>query len=177
MDELVRARIRENRLHAREREPTVSVSAAQAYPCSVESLWSLAGSPLKISAAVPMLRSFDLSGEFDDGCPVEEVHTILGWPQRYSGRILRVLPSRAWGMTTWPRGDGPFPLPHKVVYRFSSHSDGASSMRIICRCQPGGLLRLWPLKFIVAWFMQYTLKRILAKVEQDRVRHSATGVC
>jgi len=160
---------------ARSHKRAILVSAAQTYPCSVGLLWQLAGNPHKVSDAVPMLRSFDLPEGFRSGCPVEEVHTILGWPQRYVGQILRVLPMRAWAMASSPRGPGPFPLPHEVLYRFQDQPGGSAALTVICRCEPGGLLRLWPSRLLVKWFLRRTVTGILRAVERMLAFHSLRG--
>src|SRR5258707_247268 len=97
-----------------------SVSVARSFPVPVGTLWGVAGHPARIAHAVAMLREFRAPIILDVGSPVVETHTILGWPQRYVGRITQYIPSVCWGMTSSPDSPGPCPLAHDVLFEFKT---------------------------------------------------------
>jgi|SRR5580765_1015113 len=148
-----------------------SVSVGRAFPVSPERLWAIAGHPARLSDAVAMLRDFQAPKVLDVGSALAETHTILGWPQRYIGRITQFKPVARWGMTSNPQSRGPCPLPHDVLYQFEKKANG-SSLTITCDFQCGGLLALPFVPQIVAWFMKRTIANLLSSIA-DKIRQSS----
>lgn len=142
-----------------------TVVVERQFAVSVAALWQLAGHPAKVAFAVPMLRGFSAPRNLRLGSAVAEIHTILGWPQLYIGRITVYEPQRRWGMSNLPRGRGPFPLPHVVQYDFSAEG-GASRLTLTCCFDCGGLLSLPGGSSVLAWTMRHALARVLSGIER-----------
>lgn len=137
-----------------------TVSVKRRFPVPVSTLWDIAGHPAKVSWAVPMLRGFRAPAKLRVGSGVAEVHTILGWPQIYVGRVTEFEPGRRWGMSNHPRGTSPFPLPHEVRYDFEG-DEHTSCLSLTCSFRCGGLLALPFGPRIVAWIMKRALATML----------------
>jgi len=80
-----------------------SVSVVRAFPVPLEKLWAAANHPARLSGDVAMLRDFQAPEVLGIGSPLSETHTILGWPQRYAGRITQYERAMRWAMPVTPR--------------------------------------------------------------------------
>jgi hypothetical protein len=145
---------------------TQSLSVRRLFPVSVEDLWTAASHPGQVSHAVAMLAHFRAPRVLEPGSPIEEIHTILGWPQRYVGRITQYIPAVHWAMTSSPRGIGPFPLPHDVVFQFEPQGTN-STLTITCEFRCGGLLSVPLGPRIARWFMQRTIVRVFRAINDS----------
>lgn len=141
--------------------PFITVKAARSFPVTVEKLWRVAGHPVLLSKSVPMLARFTAPRRLWVGARVAELHTILGIPQRYLGRIIAFREGEEWGMTNEPQGKGVFPLPHQVLYQFQHTSSAGSSLFVTCDFACGGMLRFPGVRLLAEWFMKRTLNRLL----------------
>lgn len=148
-----------------------SVSVVRAFPVPSEKLWAAASHPARLSGDVAMLRDFQAPEILEIGSPLAETHTILGWPQRYAGRITQYEPAMRWAMTSRPQSRGPCPLPHDVLYQFENDESG-STLTITCNFKCGGLLAFPFVPQIVAWFMKLTIAKLLSSIE-DKITKTA----
>lgn len=148
-----------------------SISVSRAFPVSVGCLWSAAGHPSRLSNAVAMLRDFSAPMILEVGSRLAETHTILGWPQHYTGRVTRYERIARWAMTSRPQSPGPCPLPHDVDYQFEARGNG-SVLTITCDFKCGGLLALPFVPKLVAWFMRRTISNLLSSIADRISNHS-----
>ena len=132
----------------------------------IEKAWQVANDPRKLSAVVPMLKHFSISGKMGVGATVSEVHNILGIPQRFEGEVTDFEPGRHWAMVTRPVTWGPASLPHSADYSFESLEGGKTKVEIGCNYKLQGLLRLPGGGYFTAWMMRKTIQRILALIEK-----------
>lgn len=144
-----------------------SVSVSRAFFFPVDRLWAAAGHPSRISNNVAMLRTFRAPAILEVGSPLAETHTILGWPQCYTGRITRYDRLARWAMTSRPESRGPCPLPHDVDYQFEARGNG-SVLTIKCDFKCDGLLAFPFVPKLVAWFMRRTISNLLSSIA-DRI--------
>ena len=142
---------------------TQSVSVTRLFSVPVEHLWAVAGHPGRVCHAVPMLGRFRAPRLLEVGSPIEEIHTILAWPQRYVARITELIPKVRWAMASSPQGSGPFPLPHDVVFQFEPQGR-SSRLTITCEFRCGGLLSVPLGARIARWFMQRTIHRVFLAI-------------
>jgi hypothetical protein len=131
----------------------------------LEILWAIAGHPQQIADWVAMLKHFHVPARLEPGAHVEEIHTILGWPQRYIGRITQYKVGAIWAMATRPQAHGPCPLPHCVWARFEKTSEG-STLTIRCKFWCGGLLSVPLGPQIVKWFMKRTIRKLFSSIRE-----------
>jgi hypothetical protein len=141
-----------------------SVSVCRTFPVPLERLWAAASHPARLSGDVAMLRDFQAPEILGVGSPLAETHTILGWPQRYAGRITQFERAMRWAMRSRPQSRGPCPLPHNVCYEFE-HNESGSTLTIKCDFKCGGLLAFPFVPRIVAWFMKLTIANLLSAIE------------
>jgi hypothetical protein len=153
-----------------------SVSVSRAFPVQVENLWAAAIHPSRLGRCVALLRDFQAPDVLEIGAPLAETHTILGWPQRYTGRITQYDQFFCWAMTSRPQSRGPCPLPHDVRYQFEDNESG-SRLTITCDFKCGGVLAFPFVPRIVAWFMKLTISNLLssiaAKVTKNAIAQTA----
>ncbi len=140
-----------------------SVSVGRTFPVPLEKLWAAASHPARLSGDVAMLRDFQAPEILEIGSPLAETHTILGWPQRYAGRITQYERAMRWAMTSHPQSRGPCPLPHDVLYQFE-HNESGSTLTITCDFKCGGLLSFPFVPRIVAWLMKLTIANLLSTI-------------
>lgn len=148
-----------------------TVSVGRTFPVPLEKLWAAASHPARLSGYVAMLRDFQAPEVLGVGSPLAETHTILGWPQRYAGRITQYERAMRWAMTSRPQSRGPCPLPHDVLYQFEDHENG-SSLTITCDFKCGGLLSFPFLPRVVAWVMKWTIANLLSSIA-DKITQTA----
>ena len=116
---------------------TESVTESIIVPASLETTWSVADNPRKLASSVPMLGRFDGPALLQEGSPLAEVHTILGWPQKFRGVVTAFKPRVRWAMTSAPVTSGPASLPHDVEYSFQCTEKG-TRVTIQCAYARGG---------------------------------------
>ena len=115
-----------------------------------------------------MLRSFGISGKMRAGAEVTEVHTVLGYPQRFEGQITAFEPGQRWAMFTRPVTWGPASLPHSADYRFESSKDGSATVvSVSCEYELMGLLRLPGAGWLTDILMRMTLRKLLRTIENQ----------
>ena len=148
-----------------------SVSVARAFPVPLEKLWATASHPARLSGDVAMLRDFQAPEVLEISSPLAKTHTILGWPQQYTGRITQYERAMRWAMTSRPKNHGPCPLPHDVLYQFDQSGSG-STLTITCDFQCGGLLTLPFVPRMVAWFMKITIANLLASIANKIMKNT-----
>ena len=114
-----------------------------------------------------MLKRFSISGAMRKGAAVSEVHTILGFPQRFEGEVTDFEPGRHWAMATHPVSWGPAGLPHSAEYSFESVEEGGKTkIEIGCNYELHGLLRLPGGAWLTARLMRKSIKKILNLIER-----------
>ena len=141
------------------------VSVRRTYPRAPQWLWGVIGDPRNLTTAVPMLRDFEVIGEFGQGASLTEVHTIGGWPQKYLGRVTRYEAPVSWSMTSSPIHRFPWGLPHTVSYQVSPAPEGGE-VSIRCSFRRQGLLRLLIPQLVVRLVMKRALDRILNHISR-----------
>lgn len=107
-----------------------SVTESIVVPASRESTWSVAGNPQHLASSVPMLGRFNGPKSLREGSQLTEIHTILGWPQKFRGAITAFKAQELWAMTSAPVSVGPASLPHDVEYSFVRTQAGLASRSI-----------------------------------------------
>lgn len=133
----------------------------------IAAAWQAGNDPRKLSAVVPMLKRFSISGAMKKGAAVSEIHTILGYPQRFEGEVTDFEPGHHWAMATRPVTWGPASLPHSAEYRFESLSDGEKTrVEVGCTYELNGLLRLPGGAWFTEWLMSKAIQKILHLIEQ-----------
>lgn len=140
-----------------------SISVSRTFPVPLEKLWAVASHPSRLAGSVAMLRDFDAPEVLAVGSRLKETHTILGWPQRYVGRITHYERATRWAMTSRPQSRGPCPLPHDVLYQFERSAEG-STLTITCEFKCGGLLAVPIAPRIVEWLMKLTITNLLSAI-------------
>jgi len=137
----------------------------------IEKVWQVANDPRKLSAAVPMLKHFSISGTMRVGAVVSEVHNILGIPQQFEGEVTDFAPGRYWAMMTRPVTWGPAGLPHSADYSFESVEEGGKTkIEIGCNYELHGLLRLPAGAWLTARIMRKSIQKILHLIERRAVK-------
>jgi hypothetical protein len=113
-----------------------------------------------------MLKRFSISGAMRKGAAVFEVHTILGFPQRFEGKVTDFEPGRYWAMATRPVTWGPAGLPHSAEYSFESiEKGGKTKIEIGCNYELHGLLRFPGGAWLTARLMRKSIQKILNLIE------------
>lgn len=142
-----------------------SVTESIVVPASRESTWSVAGNPQHLASSVPMLGRFNGPKSLREGSQLTEIHTILGWPQKFRGAITAFKAQEVWAMTSAPVSVGPASLPHDVEYSFV-HTQAGTRVTIHCAYARGGILRLPFGKAIVRILMSRTLRQLLRIISE-----------
>ncbi len=143
-----------------------SVTESLVVPTPLSTTWSVACNPRMLASAVPMLGRFQGPASLREGVQISEIHTILGWPQKYSGSITAFDEGSVWAMTSSPATVGPASLPHDVEYSFHQVRSGT---RVTIRCDytRWGVLRLPLGRQVVRWFMSRTLRKLLLTISRN----------
>lgn len=142
-----------------------SVTESILVSAPLQRTWSVASNPRKLASFVPMLGRFDGPESLREGVQISEVHTILGWPQKFRGTITAFNPQKSWAMTSAPVTRGPASLPHDVEYSFRSAQAG-TCVTIRCDYSRGGILKLPLGKQIVRLLMSRMLRKLLRIISE-----------
>lgn len=124
-------------------------------------LWKHANHPHKLTPYCINLSGFKTDETIQAGSPIEEIHSFLGWKQKYVGTVKSVIEEEEWSMSTYPVGLSPFPLPHFVRYVFQDLPGGQSQLSISCKYKAGGLLKLPGVRTIVRKVMAKAIDKLL----------------
>ena len=138
-----------------------AVTGTAVFPIAKSKLWSLADHPNKFAPHCINLDDYSTDAALKAGNKIEEVHSFLGWKQKYVGAVKSLIEGKEWSMHTYPVGFSPFPLPHYVKYSFSEISPSESQMSIACEYKAGGLLSLPIARTIVRKIMERAIKKLL----------------
>lgn len=138
-----------------------AVIGTAVFPFSKKELWDRANHPYKFAPHCINLDDFSTDLTLKVGNKIEEIHSFLGWKQKYVGAVKSITDQKVWSMHTHPVGWGPFPLPHFVEYSFNEVSPDSSQLSIRCEYKAGGLLSLPIARNVVRKIMQQAVGKLL----------------
>jgi hypothetical protein len=144
-----------------------AVIGTAVFPFTNNELWDRANHPYKFAPHCINLDDFRTEDTLKAGNKIEEIHSFLGWKQKYVGAVKSMIVQKVWSMHTHPVGWGPFPLPHFVEYSFNEISPDSSQLSIRCEYKAGGLLSLPIARSVVRKIMQRAVGKLLIVPEMS----------
>lgn len=144
-----------------------AVIGTAVFPFAKKELWDRANHPYKFAPHCINLDDFSTDPTLKAGNKIEEIHSFLGWKQKYVGAVKSMIDQKVWSMHTHPIGWGPFPLPHFVEYSFNEVSPNSSQLSIRCEYKAGGLLSLPIARNVVRKIMERAVGKLLIVPEMS----------